>query len=143
MSDRLFAVALLLVVAGYAYLAWGIEVPFQYEPLGPKPWPLVLAAVAAICAVIILVRPAAEPKWPRGRGLLRAALLLGALILYAVLFESLGYMLTTFALCLGLSLMLGAKLWRALAFAAVVAVPGYFLFTDALQLNLPWGEVFR
>ncbi|MCB1885857.1 MAG: tripartite tricarboxylate transporter TctB family protein [Geminicoccaceae bacterium] len=143
MSDRVFAVVLLLLAAGYAWVAWQIEVPFQYEPLGPKPWPLLLAALLAVCALVVLVRPGREPGWPRGVEMRRSLLLLLLLVLYALLFQPLGYMITTFVVCAGLAFMLGAGLLYALGFGLLVAVPGFFLFTDVLKLNLPWGEVFR
>lgn len=34
--------------------------PFQYEPLGPKPWPILIAVIVSICAVIVLIRPESD-----------------------------------------------------------------------------------
>lgn len=142
MSDRIFAVLLLVGSAAYAVLAWSFEVPFQYEPLGPKPWPILLAAIISICAVIVLIRPDPEPHWPVGGTLARHGVLLAGLALYAILFEPLGFVVTTTVVCAVFALMLGAPVLWAGAFALLMGIPGYYLWTEVLQLNLPTGAVF-
>ncbi|QQP92706.1 tripartite tricarboxylate transporter TctB family protein (plasmid) [Skermanella sp. TT6] len=124
MSDRIFSVALLAITAIYAVMAISIEVPFQYEPLGPQAWPILLAIVVGICGVIVLVRPDAEPEWPPRTVLRRAVILLVGLVLYAVLLEPLGFMITTTLVCGTFALMLGAPKIPAVVFALVMGVPG-------------------
>jgi putative tricarboxylic transport membrane protein len=142
MSDRIFAVLLLLGAVAYAVVAFSLEVPFQYEPLGPKPWPILIAVIVSICAVIVLVRPDPEPHWPTGATLARHGVLLIGLALYAVLFEPLGYMLTTTVVCTVFALMLRAPMLWAGAFGLLMGVPGYYVWTEVLQLNLPAGKIF-
>ncbi len=142
MSDRIFAPLLLLVAVGYALIASSLEVPFQYEPLGPKPWPILIAAIVAICAVIVLIRPDPEPHWPTGATLTRHGVLLIGLALYAILFEPLGFMLMTTVVCTVFALMLKAPVLWAGAFGLLMGVPGYYLWTRVLQLNLPAGTIF-
>jgi putative tricarboxylic transport membrane protein len=143
MSDRIFAIALLVVAAGYAAMALALQVPFQYEPLGPKPWPIVLAIVISICAVIVLLRPDREPHWPTGPTLHKSLALLVGLVLYAVLFEPLGFMITTTVACAGVALLLGVRIVPALVFGFAMGVPGYFVWTRLLELNLPLGGIFH
>ena len=142
MSDRIFAVLLLLGAVSYAIVAYSLEVPFQYEPLGPKPWPILIAVIVSICAVIVLVRPDPEPHWLVGGTLVRHGVLLIGLALYAVLFEPLGFMLTTTVVCAVFALMLRASVLRAGAFGLLMGVAGYYLWTEVLQLNLPAGKIF-
>jgi putative tricarboxylic transport membrane protein len=142
MSDRIFAVLLLLGAVSYAIVAYSLEVPFQYEPLGPKPWPILIAVIVSIWAVIVLVRPDPEPHWPVGGTLVRHGVLLIGLALYAVLFEPLGFMLTTTVVCAVFALMLRAPMLWAGAFGLLMGVAGYYLWTELLQLNLPAGKIF-
>ena len=62
MYDRICAAVLLVVAGLMAWLAYQLQVPFQYEPLGPKAFPLILAALIALCALWLLYRPDAN-RW--------------------------------------------------------------------------------
>ncbi len=143
MSDRIFGVALLVMTAIYAVMAATIDVSFQYEPLGPKAWPLVLAVIVAVCTILVILRPDGEPEWPPAETLRKAGIMLLGLVLYAVLLEPLGFMITTTLLCGSYALLLGTRLVPAVVFALVMGVPGYFLWTWVLQLNLPLGGIFH
>jgi putative tricarboxylic transport membrane protein len=143
MSDRIFSGILLVVAVFYAAAAYLLEVPFQYEPLGPKAWPILLAILLVICAVLVFLRPEREPAWPVGRGMVAALVLTVGLVLYAVLFEPLGFMVTTTVVCAGFALMLGARWLPAVLFGLLMGVPGYYVWTDILQLNLPLGGIFH
>lgn len=140
MADRLFAAVVLVLSAGYTYLAFAvIRAPFQYDPLGPETWPRILGVVAILCALTVLVRPdvfrfrLALGTWARLAALV--VLLLG----YAELFEPAGFIIATFVFMALLSLMLGARVLPALGYAAITGVVGYFVCTELLALNLPAG----
>jgi putative tricarboxylic transport membrane protein len=61
------------------------------------------------------------------------------LALHAWAFEPLGFVLSPFLFCLGLSLMLGAAPLPAVAFAAITGVLCYVVAAGPLDLNLPAG----
>jgi putative tricarboxylic transport membrane protein len=140
MADRLFALVILLVSAGYTLLAFTvIKAPFQYDPLGPETWPRIIGVVAIACATFVFIRPDVArfelslPTWAR------LAILVVLLLLYAELYQPAGFILATFGFASALSVMLGARILPALAFGAVLGVAGYFACTELLALNLPAG----
>jgi putative tricarboxylic transport membrane protein len=71
-------------------------------------------------------------------GALRVLITLGALLLYALLLEPLGFVPSSFVVALGLSLFLGQRnipLAVAVCFGIPVAI--YLLFTRVLHVSLP------
>ncbi|MCE7027749.1 tripartite tricarboxylate transporter TctB family protein [Jiella avicenniae] len=146
MADRIFAGVLLLVAIGYTVIAFTvIHAPFQYDPLGPESWPRILGVVAIPCILFVLAKPDVARLGLPGKTWRRLAALIVMLFAYAYLFQPLGFILATFAFCMALSLMLGARLVPALAFSAGIGIVGYFLCTKLLDLNLPAGvlTIFR
>lgn len=142
MADRIFAGLLIALAVSYAVIAFTvIRAPFQYDPLGPETWPRILGTLAAICALYVLVRPDVRTLGVAKGTWARLAILLVLLALYAYAFQPLGFVLSTFGFCLGLSLMLGARPLPALVFAAVTGVLGYIVAVWVLDLNLPAGAL--
>ncbi|MBO0904107.1 tripartite tricarboxylate transporter TctB family protein [Jiella sonneratiae] len=140
MADRIFAGVLLLVAIGYTIIAFTlIHAPFQYDPLGPESWPRILGLVAIPCILYVLVRPDVESLGLPARSLGRLAALVAMLLVYAFLFQPLGFVIATFAFCMALSMMLGSRLVPALAFSLGIGLFGYLLCTRLLDLNLPAG----
>ena len=140
MADRIFAGLILAVALAYAAIAFTlIRAPFQYDPLGPESWPRILGVLAALCAVWILARPDVRTLGVARATWVRLAILLMLLALYSYAFQPLGFVLSTFGFCLGLSIMLGAAPVPAIAFAAVTGVLGYVVSVWLLDLNLPAG----
>ncbi len=67
---------------------------------------------------------------------------LGTMALATLLFNQLGYPLTSFLLMLGLLRILGMKRWAVtLPLSLVTAVISYFLFVQWLQIPLPKGWI--
>ena len=65
MSDRIFAgIWLLLCIAGL-FIAWQIQSEYSYEPVGPRPFPLGIIALMALCALALLLRHPDVVDWPR------------------------------------------------------------------------------
>ena len=70
-------------------------------------------------------------------GLARQAAALALLVGYAVLLEPVGFVPTTFAALLGLSLLMGARPLQGLLTAAIAAPVLYLLFDRLMGLPLP------
>lgn len=141
--DRAFGAVLTCVAGLYAYDAWNIHVPFQYEPLGPTAFPLLLAAVLATTGVLLVVRP--DPvRWFAGRDqAFRVGV--GAVVMgvYAALFVPLGFMISTAVMTFALARLFGLPAGRAAVYGVGLAVVGYFGIAEALGLNVPVGDIFR
>lgn len=143
MSDRIFAAIWLAVMAAAALVAWQIEVPFSYEPIGPRAFPWLLCALMAACAAWLLRRPDAEPAWPRGALALRSASLVVVLFAYALLFEVLGFVIATAALGTLLGRLFGGG-WAASTLAGIAQGIGFwYVFDRALEVTLPAGLLGR
>ena len=142
MADRVFAGIVLIVAIAYTAVAFAvIRAPFQYDPLGPETWPRLLGVAAILCAAWILVRPDVlrfDIDAPASGRLGLLIVMLGA---YAWTFRPVGFVISTFAFCVALSLMLGARPMSALVFGAVTGVAGYVVGVHLLDLNLPEGIV--
>lgn len=140
MADRIAALVILVVAGLYGLVAFtAIKAPFQYDPLGPESWPQILSIAAMLCALAVLARPDAEPDWGGGSTLGRLGLALAALVVYAIAFQPLGFLVSTFLFCAGLAWRGGAGAARALLFGLGIAVGGDLLCTRVLELNLPAG----
>ena len=146
MVDRLFAGVWFLLTLGFAYAAKGYEAQFSYEPIGPRAFPWLLAAISAVCALWLLLRPRriAEtlPPLPEG-GAPRAAILIVALVAYAFLFEWLGFPIATVLATIAIGRLFGGG-WRQVALAGVVlGVSLFLLFDTTLDVTLPLGALWR
>lgn len=142
MSDRIFALAWLAVVAGVAWLGWKIEAPYNYEPIGPRAYPLLLCALMAGCAAWLLVKPDAHAGWPRGTLRVKAIAFLAVLFGWALAFEPLGFMATTAIATTALGRVFGGS-WKASFVSGLVSAFGlYLLFDRLLGVNLPLGRFF-
>jgi putative tricarboxylic transport membrane protein len=143
MSDRIFGVLWLLAMAGMAWVAWQIEAPYSYEPIGPKAYPLLLCGLMAACAAWLLVKPDPQADWPRERALqVKVAIMLVALFAWAVLLEPLGFIASTALASIAIGYLFDAR-WGPNLVAGLVSGIGLYLFFDkALDVVLPLGRLW-
>ncbi len=142
MSDRLFSALWLAFCAGAAWLAWKIEAPFSYEPIGPRAYPLLVTAVMAASAAWLMFRPDPEPDWPRGDLARRCAVLLGCFLAYAIFFEMLGFPLATALVTVFIGRVFGGG-WKGTAVAGTALGIGlWFFFDRLLDVTLPLGRLW-
>ncbi len=140
MADRIFAGVLLLIALGYSFIAFTvIKAPFQYDPIGPEGWPRLLGIVAILCTGYIVARPDIARFDVTRSTLGRLVIAVALLFVYAAAFQPLGFVLSTWAFCTALAVILGAAPARALAFGAASGILGYGICTGLLDLNLPAG----
>ena len=142
MSDRIFAVIWLLAVAFVAAVGWRIEAPFSYEPIGPRAYPLLLCALMAGCVVWLFAKPDAHADWPREALRAKVALLLGAVGAWALLFEPLGFIVSTAFASFAIGRLFGAARIPSAVCGVVSGVGLFFFFDKLLDVNLPLGRIF-
>lgn len=140
MYVRVFAGAWLLACAGLALLAWGFEAPFAYDPVGPRAYPLLLLFLMGCGSLWLLLKPHGEPTpvfdWAMARRALYCVLVLLA---YALLFETLGFVITTALAGFALGLLFNGRLWPCVISGALLGLLLYGLFDYLLDVPLPLG----
>ena len=70
MSDRIFALIWLAVCALITVQMVQLDVPFAYDPVGPKAFPSLMAGLMALCCLYLLLKPDRDIHWPDFSGLL-------------------------------------------------------------------------
>lgn len=144
-------------VLGAVFLAlallvlWSIQgypkIPGQN--VGPAAFPGVAAAILAGCAVLLIVQGVRERNgaawfergaWTREpRTLIAFAVTIGALLLYVLASEKLGFLITGFVMLASLMLALRVRVFGAIAVAVVATVLIHIAFYKGLRVPLPWG----
>ena len=138
-ADRLLGIVLIGLAAFVAVQAMQLEVPFSYDPVGPRAFPLGLAILLAVLASVLIVKPGTNEAWP-GRQLgVKLLLVLATLLVYALLFTKLGFIITSLLAVTSLARMFGAPWGKALLTGGLMAVVSYYLFAHALGISLPSG----
>lgn len=140
-ADRIFGLFLLAIAAVFGGLGWGIQAPFSYDPLGPRPYPLLLAGVLAVLALWMIFKPH-EVRLPARPVLTRGGMLIATLILYQLTFRWLGFIPSTI-LCVALLARMFRGSWRqGLVSGVGLALACFGLFNYVLEIPLPLGAIF-
>lgn len=143
MSDRIFGVILVALAAVVAVLAQQIEVPLSYEPVGPKAWPIVLAVLLAATGVLLTLRATdgPQPVFPRGVLLNRVIAMIAIIGAYAVMFEPLGFALSTWLVTIALGRLFGGSWAKVTIAGALLGIGLYYGFDRVLDVTLPQGPL--
>ena len=142
MSDRIFGLFGVLLAIGYAAAAFLIEESFLSDAVGPKAFPLIIAAILGASSAFIALRPDPEPVWPPLTRLAEIAAAIVVLILYAELLPVAGFVLATAFASGYLSWRLGSGPIEAVLVGVGTSVGIYVIFHLVLGLSLargPWG----
>ena len=142
--ERWFSAALLLVVLGLLYLAWGYTAPIAYDPLGPRPYPMLILSLLAACCLFLILRPRGEniDLGYTPAILKKVGLCIAFLAAYAVLFEILGFPLTTALMAFGVGKLFGGRTLSCIISGVVMGASLYFLFDSFLDVPLPLLGLF-
>ncbi len=137
--DRLEGLALLALAIGYWQGAHHV-LPFGVrDVVGPSAFPTLLAGALGIAGAALVISGRPGEKAPGGRPV-HVAAVFALLALYALLFERLGFLLTTFLFLSG-TIAVFAPAWkrRIPVFAAVLTAMLWMLFGLGLDVTLPRG----
>ena len=138
MSEGIFAVVMLFLAIYYGWEAYTLQVPFAYDPLGPKAFPLLLSILLAIFSCWILISPKKQQiRWPKKRLLLKTILVVATLIGYSLTLFWLGFILSTMISISLLALFFEATWMQSLLAGIVLGLIFYGLFGWLLHIPLP------
>lgn len=146
-SDRVVAVIIFIVSALYLRYAVTFQPRFfRSEALGPATFPLMIGGLMLACSTMLFVQSlrkttaVAAGHWSQ----YAPALLLWLLLLaYSVMFDQLGFPLSTGLFVLGAMWLLGVRpWWMVVLYAAAFTVAAWYVFTT-LDVRLPRGEWLR
>lgn len=141
MIDRLFGVFLLFVGVYVIYGGLSIVVPFSYDPLGPKTFPVILGALLSALSLVIILKPEGA-HFPQSKTMLNTVFIVLLLIVYALSFNFLGFLLSTALLVFFMSRIFQGTTKQALGSAIGVSLSVYVLFGVLLDVALPMGTLF-
>lgn len=141
--ERIFSGLLLVASLGLLVLAWGYTAPIAYDPIGPRPYPVILLVLLAFFSALLTFRPkklSEHITMGLTKPVIKNLFICGmAMLLYGVLFEWLGYVIATSLMAFVTGLLFdGKKVPTAIA-SVVMAVLTYLLFEKALDVSLPAG----
>jgi len=136
-AGRVFGALLIVLAALVVCSAQSLVVAFAADPLGPRGFPSAVALILASCGVLILLERGPAFAWPERR--LAPFLLIGVMVAFALLLETLGFLLATGALAFGVALLFGARPPLALVTGVVTSAALWALFDKLLDLPLPKG----
>ncbi|TMV89202.1 tripartite tricarboxylate transporter TctB family protein [Thioclava sp. BHET1] len=141
MSDRIFGIVGLVLALGYAYAATQIEESFLSDAVGPKAFPLIIAAILGLASIAIILKPDASPDWPSVGRLVEVLAATVVLILYAELLPVMGFVIATALASAYLTWRLGSKPLATLITGIGTSLGIYVIFHLVLGLSLARGPL--
>ena len=149
MADRVIFVCILILAGAYFYATEQLPSLEIGDPLGPKAFPRLLGVALVITAIVLLVemvraarRPKLQPKaeQPPNRG---AYAVVAAVVvwtfLYFLVFEKLGYVISTTIYLLVLTSYFNRGRWVTNVLTAVLFCVGSYWMFKILGVNLAQG----
>jgi putative tricarboxylic transport membrane protein len=142
--QRIFASALLLACVGLALMAWPYQAAFSYEPVGPRAFPLLMLGLMGLGLMYMLFRPTPlvhseeDPQLDRPT-LFKIAACTVLLLIFAGLFEPLGFILSSILIGIPMARLYGGRWKLSVVVVTLISVGLYLLFDKAMDVPLPLG----
>jgi putative tricarboxylic transport membrane protein len=142
--QRIFASVLLLVCTGLALMAWPYQAAFSYEPVGPRAFPLLMLGLMGAALLYMVFRPApikhSEDEPPLDRETLtKIAICVALLLVFAGLFEPLGFILSSILIGIPMARLYGGRWMPSIVVTTLMAIGLYLLFDRVMDVPLPLG----
>ncbi|TDR50981.1 putative tricarboxylic transport membrane protein [Halomonas ventosae] len=139
-NDRTFGILMIVLAVAYGWGATQLPAPFGgSEAVGPETFPLLLSVVLGLSSLYMIVRPDPDNAWPWSRTGIELVVAVVVLILYAMLLQPLGFILSTTLAVGTLCWRMGSAPVRAYLTGAASGVVVFLVFNFALDLALPLG----
>lgn len=139
MNDRILGIGALALAAFMTAAGWGIAAPFAYEPVGPRAFPLLVAAIIGLCGLWLVYKGGhtVEGNPPGANG--RIALMMAFTVAYAFLFQWLGFVIATSLMTVFVGRLFGGGWVKCAIGGVVMSIFFFVLFDKVLDVVLPGG----
>jgi putative tricarboxylic transport membrane protein len=143
-----FIVGAVMLVTGVVLLFQTFRIPGEgFDPQGPRFFPLCIVLAWLLLSVIYLsthilkiIRTGNGEAAEKFTRIVPAAILVVALIIYALVLDSVGYLIATALFFIAAARVLGSRNWaRDITVGVLLSAVLYFAFTQALGVRLPEG----
>ncbi len=141
MSDRALGAACVLASVAMVAAAHDYTAAFSYEPLGPRAFPLLLAVGLGLSGLWLVLRPTLGAETFKGVPWMPTLWCAGAIMVYAALFQKLGFVLATALMTVPVGMTFGGTWRKTLAGGAALGLALFLLFDKVLDVVLPIGPL--
>ena len=135
-SDRIFGLVALFVALAFIASATQIQTSFLSDPVGPKAFPMLIGGVAALCSLIMIVRPDPNPDWPVGKTWASLLVAVIVLVAYAYALKPMGFVVPTAIAAAILSYQISPRPGAAALAGIGLSIGLFLVFKYALGLGL-------
>jgi len=135
-SDRIFGLVMLFVALAYIASATQIQTSFLSDPVGPKAFPMLIGAVAALSSLVLIFKPDPDPNWPALRTFGAILVAVIVLVIYAYMLKPLGFIVPTIFAAGILSYQISPRAVPAALTGLGLSIGLFVLFKYALGLGL-------
>lgn len=139
MSERILGGVLLFVSIAGIWIARGFEAPFSYEPVGPRAFPMLILALLGIAAVALMLEKKSDTVWAPPAVMVRIGALFGIVLIYAWLFDKLGFILSTALMVIPVARFFSGTWIQAIVGGLGLGAGLYILFDKLLDVAMPTG----
>lgn len=139
MSERILGGLLLFISIAGIWIARSFEAPFSYEPVGPRAFPMLILALLGISAIALILEKKGDTTWAPPPVMKRIGVLFVIVLIYAWLFDKLGFMLATALMVIPVARFFSATWTQAVAGGVGLGAGLFILFDRLLDVALPTG----
>lgn len=139
MSDRILGAVCVAAAIAMGVAAQGYAAQISYEPVGPRAFPTLLAVMIGLAGTWLAIRPSSHSA---GVARDRMLPLLGcvlATVVYALLFQWLGFPIATALMAVPVGLAFGGNWRQSLVGGIGLGIGMWLLFDKVLDVVLPTG----
>lgn len=139
MSERILGGVLLFISIAGIWIARSFEAPFSYEPVGPRAFPMLILALLGISAIALMLEKKSDTTWAPPPVMKRIGALFVIVLIYAWLFDKLGFILATVLMVIPVARFFNASWKHAIAGGVGLGAGLFILFDRLLDVALPTG----
>lgn len=143
LSTKIFSFITFVLCCIGLYLCKDLVAPLSYEPLGPRAFPLgSLVLIAFCCILLFFFAEKTKVHWGSAKLWVKNIMLAISFIIFIVLFENLGFIISTVIFAFLCGLVFDGRVKFVLPFSIFLGVFLYYCFDRWFDVTLPLGYVF-
>lgn len=139
LNNRFLGIAALALSAFLVAFGYGLEAPFAYEPVGPRAFPLMLAAIIGLCGLRLVIKGGGEVEPNQAGATPRIIGMIGLVFIYALSFQWLGFIIATTIISTLVGRLFDGSWLKASVGSLAMSIFLFFLFDRGLDVVLPAG----